>query len=82
MTDVGAKHIEFARRFLRLEGVRVLAENVGDVMPRRVNYFPKTNDVLLKRLRKLANVSLASPEREYMTSLSEPSSAGGVKLFD
>ena len=82
MTDVGAKNIEFARRFLRLEGVRVLAENVGDVTPRRVNYFPKTGDVLLKRLRDLANVSLASREREYLTSLSEDSAAGGVELFD
>ena len=53
MTDVGQKNITFAKDFLKMEGFKIVAEDVGDVYPRRVLYFPTTGVVMLKRLRAL-----------------------------
>jgi chemotaxis protein CheD len=82
MSDVGAKNIEFARRFLRLEGIPLLAESVGEATPRRVNFFAHTGEVLVRRLRTVANDSLAMREREYLSALTAAPASGDVELFD
>ena len=82
MTDVGKKNIEFAKGFLSLEGFRIAAEDVGDMCPRRVVYFPTTGVVMLKRLRALDVVEIAQRETNYMTSLTNKKSDDDVELFD
>ncbi|MFM2288725.1 MAG: putative chemoreceptor glutamine deamidase CheD 1, partial [Pseudomonadota bacterium] len=62
MTDVGARNIEFVHRWLKTEGLRVTVEDVGDVCPRRIVYFPTVGKVLVKRLRSLDGKSIAERE--------------------
>jgi chemotaxis protein CheD len=81
MTDVGAKNIAFARNFLKLEGFRVAAEDLGDVYPRRVLYFPKTGRVMLKRLRALEIDAIASRETQYLKNLARKPADDDVELF-
>jgi chemotaxis protein CheD len=81
MTDVGARNIEFARRFLKLEAFKVISEDVGDVFPRRVMYFPDTGRVLIKRLRSLDCHTIASRETQYLGTLSKAPTTGEVELF-
>lgn len=40
LSDIGAKNAEFAKRFLKNEGIRVVAENLGGDRGRRVEYAP------------------------------------------
>jgi chemotaxis protein CheD len=68
-TDVGAKNIAFAREFLRQEGLRVLAEDLGDVYPRRVVYFPHTGAAMVKRLPALGAPGVAKQESQYLETL-------------
>ena len=82
MTDVGKKNIAFAKGFLKLEGFKIAAEDVGDVYPRRVVYFPATGVVMLKRLRALDVVEIARRETNYLTSLAVKPTDNDVELFE
>jgi chemotaxis protein CheD len=82
MTDVGRKNIDFAREYLRIEGFRIAAEDVGDACPRRVLYFPTTGVVMLKRLRALDVVEIARRETNYLSSLATKAADDDVELFD
>jgi chemotaxis protein CheD len=82
MSDIGAKNIEFARGFLRLEGFRVAAEDVGATCPRHVDYYPATGRVMMKRLRSLEAQSISHREAEYRKRLVEQPPADDVELFD
>jgi chemotaxis protein CheD len=81
MTDVGRKNIAFAKDFLKLEGFKIVAEDVGDVFPRRVVYFPSTGVVMLKRLRALDVVEIAQRETNYLSSLANKPVESDVELF-
>jgi chemotaxis protein CheD len=82
MTDVGQKNIMFAKQFLKIEGFKVAAEDVGDVCPRRVMYFPATGVVMLKRLRALDVVEIAQRENNYRSTITTKSADADVELFD
>jgi chemotaxis protein CheD len=82
MTDVGQKNIAFARDFLKVEGFKIAAEDVGDVYPRRVIYFPATGVVMLKRLRALDVSAIAQRESIYLTNLVAKPAGDDVELFD
>lgn len=82
LTDIGARNIEFARAFLRLERLAVSAEDVGDVFPRRVVYFPASGRVLVRRLKSLDRREIADTEREHLAKVSTREAGNDVELFD
>ena len=82
MTDVGLKNITFARQYLKVEGFRIVAEDVGDVHPRRVLYLPTTGVVMLKKLRALDVVAIAQRETSYRSSLATKPTDNDVELFN
>lgn len=79
--NVGDRNIEFARKFLAAEGYRVASEDVGGPHPRKVNYFPRTGKVMVKRLRALENRIVARQESNYENSASA-GKPGEIELFD
>lgn len=81
MTDVGARNIRFVREYLALEGLRVVAEDVGEVFPRMLVYFPETGKVKVKRLRSLHNNVIADQEKRYIETVVEKPVAGDIELF-
>jgi len=83
VTDVGARNIEFVHEYLKTEGFRALAEDLGDIYPRRVAYFPTSGKVKVRRLRPLEATAIAERERKYLTDIGSGASQGGdVELFD
>ena len=82
MSDVGAKNIEFVRRYLRMEGFRVAAEDLGADCPRHVEYFPMTGVVMLKRLKALCVRDVADQETRYRSRLLTPAPQDDVELFE
>lgn len=82
MTDVGQRNIAFARSFLQLEGITVAAQDVGDVHPRRVLYFPGTGRVRVKHLRAIDRQTIASGESRYRQTLESNTRGNDVELFD
>jgi len=81
MTDVGMRNITFARDYLATEGLRVVAEDVGDIYPRMVVYFPATGKVRVKRLRSLHNNVIVQEEMRYISSIESKPVGGEIELF-
>lgn len=80
-TEVGARNIAFVRDYLSAEGLKVVAEDVGDIYPRMVIYFPASGVAKVKRLRSLHNNVIASQEKSYVDSIAAKPVAGDVELF-
>lgn len=81
MTDVGARNVAFIREFLKAEGLNIAAEDLGDIYPRRVIYFPESGKVRVRRLQPLEATAIADRERRYQGDLSKKSGGGEVELF-
>lgn len=48
LTDIGARNVEFGRRYLRNEGIPCDAESVGGTRARRLRYWPATGKAQMK----------------------------------
>jgi len=81
MTDVGKKNIEFVREYVRSEGMTVVSEDLGDVYPRRVVFFPETGKVMVKRLLRVGNETINEREKQYREELSHQKVSSDVELF-
>ena len=81
MTDVGMRNIEFVRDYVQTEGLRVVAEDVGDIYPRMVVYFPSTGKVRVKRLRSLHNNVIIEEEICYISTVESKPVGGEIELF-
>lgn len=81
MTDVGKRNIDFVRDYLSIEGLSVVSEDVGDIFPRMVVYFPQTGRARVKRLRSLHNNTIVSQESSYIETIKAKPVAGEIELF-
>jgi chemotaxis protein CheD len=81
MTDVGARNASFVRHYLESEGLKIAAEDLGDIYPRRIIYFPQTGKVRVRRLQPLEATAIADRERRYQGDLARQSGGGDVELF-
>lgn len=79
--NVGERNAEFVRAYLKAEGIRVLAEDLNDIFPRKVYFFPRSGRVLVKKLRELNNNTLVNREQDYASRLAGKNIGGEVDLF-
>ncbi len=79
--NVGERNAAFVRQYLRAENIRVVAEDLNDIYPRKVYFFPRTGKVLVKKLRQLNNNTLVNREQDYANRLQTAPVAGSVELF-
>lgn len=79
--NVGERNARFVREFLHAENIRIVAEDLNDVHPRKVYFFPATGRVLVKKLRQLNNYTLVKREQDYATRLQANDVGGEVDLF-
>jgi chemotaxis protein CheD len=79
--NVGDRNAEFVKRYLKEEGIKVTGEDLLDIYPRKVYYFPKTGKVLVKKLKQLNNYTLVKREEAYSSKLKTNDVGGEVDLF-
>ncbi|HSH98593.1 MAG: chemoreceptor glutamine deamidase CheD [Methylophilaceae bacterium] len=79
--NVGERNANFVLRFLKTEQIKVVGEDLNDIYPRKVYFFPKTGRVLVKKLRQLNNDTLLKREESYANRLKSDSVGGEVELF-
>ena len=79
--NVGERNAQFVRDYLRAENIRIVAEDLNDIYPRKVYYFPRTGKVLVKKLKQLNNNTLVNREQDYASRLQTTPVAGDVELF-
>lgn len=81
-SDVGQRNIEFVQEYIDQEGLTLLSEDVGDVYPRKVLFFPQSGKVRMKKLRSMHNNTLIERERSYMDSIAtDEQVSGDIELF-
>ena len=79
--DIGNRNIEFVRLFMIREGFKAVASDLGGPWPRKVNFFPKTGRVLVKRLRGMETRLVAERERQLSRTPPPQSKPGSIELF-
>jgi chemotaxis protein CheD len=79
--NVGERNAAFVLSFLRNEKIRIMAEDLNDIYPRKVYFFPRTGKVLVKKLMQTHNDTLARREIEYASRLKKQPVAGEIELF-
>ncbi|MCJ8170072.1 chemoreceptor glutamine deamidase CheD [Atopomonas sediminilitoris] len=78
---VGQRNADFVQEYLHTERIPVLAEDMLDVYPRKVYFFPATGRVLVKKLKSLNNTTLLDREMEYSMRIRKVPVAGDIDLF-
>jgi chemotaxis protein CheD len=79
--NVGERNAQFVRDYLKAENIRVTAEDLNDIWPRKVYFFPRTGKVLVKKLKQLHNNTLVNREQDYASKLVAKPVGGAVDLF-
>ncbi|MDX1569718.1 MAG: chemoreceptor glutamine deamidase CheD [Xanthomonadales bacterium] len=80
--DIGERNISFVKSYLRTEGLRIAAQDMGGTAPRRLVYDPRTGVVFVKNLGVQTKQRIAHDELEHMEEIRHHSVGGDVDLFD
>lgn len=78
---VGERNSNFVLNYLQTERIPVVSQDLLDVYPRKVYFFPVTGRVMMKKLARLHNDTVTRREKEYANRLSEVPVAGDIELF-
>jgi chemotaxis protein CheD len=81
VTNVGERNADFARKYLDQENIRVVAESLLDIYPRKIYFFPSSGKVMMKKLRYPNNDTIIEREAEYGARLKSADIQGDVELF-
>ena len=79
-STVGERNAEFVLRFLATEKIKVLAQDLVDIYPRKIYHFTHTGIVRVKKLRDMHNNTIFDREREYSIRI-RATKGGDVELF-
>jgi len=79
--NVGETNAAFVLQYLKTEKIFVAAQDLLDIFPRKVYFFPRTGLVRIKRLRNVHNDTLIKREAEYDKKLHASPMEGDIELF-
>lgn len=80
--DIGLKNIQFVLEYIDTEALQLVSQDLGDIYPRKVNFYPKTGRVRMKKIKNLHNETIASRETQYRSSIKDtPVESGEIELF-
>lgn len=79
--QVGEKNAQFVLEYLATENIPVVAQDLLDIYPRKVYYFPINGRVMMKKLVRVRNDTLIAREREYEARLRRDNVQGDIELF-
>lgn len=82
VSNVGQCNSEFVLNFLETEKIHLAAQDLLDIYPRKVYYFPKSGLVRVKKLKKVHNDTIINREAAYGSRLHLSDLSGDVDLFD
>jgi chemotaxis protein CheD len=82
VANVGERNAEFVLQFLKTEKIAIAAQDLLDIYPRKVYYFPGTGLVRVKKLKQVHNDTIFIRETEYNKRLQYAKLEGDVELFE
>ena len=81
MIDIGRRNVEFVESYLALEGLPIVAQDTGDIYPRKLQFFTETGKVRVRKLEMLRNQTVAEREVRYRHQIMQTADKGTVELF-
>lgn len=81
VNNVGERNAAFVLDYLQTENIAVAAQDLLDIHPRKVYFFPRTARVLVKKLRNIHNDTIVERDKTYSSRLSVADVQGDVELF-
>ena len=81
IANIGQKNASFVKEFLAREKIPIVAEDLLDIYPRKVYFFPQTGRVLVKKLKSVHNNTIVDREKDYSSRLRQSKVEGDVELF-
>jgi chemotaxis protein CheD len=81
VTNVGVRNVDFAQQYLEKEKIRVVAESLLDIYPRKIYFFPNSGRVMMKKLHHPNNDTVIEREAEYSSRLKHADIQGDVEIF-
>ena len=78
--NVGERNAAFVLDFLKTEGIRVISQDLMDIHPRRVAFFPASGKAMCKKLTK-TDSSIVTAEQQYTAKINTTEVAGDIELF-
>lgn len=81
IANVGLSNAEFVIDYLKTENISLAAQDLLDIYPRKVYYFPATGRTLVKKLRSVHNDTIIQREQQYISRIRASDIQGDVELF-
>jgi chemotaxis protein CheD len=78
---IGTRNARFVLGYLQAESIPVLAQDLGDVHPRKVGFFAQTGRALVRQLPISRDEEIVRAERALYGRLARTPVAGSVELF-
>jgi len=79
--NVGERNTKFVRDYLQTERIPVVSEDVLDIYPRKVCFFPVTGKAMVKRLAHAHPETMAQEKRGSVATVVQTTAGGSVDLF-
>lgn len=80
-THIGWHNIGFTFDYLYTEGFEVAAQDIGDVYPRKIMFYPTTGRVRVRKLDAVRNESIVQQEAAYRNTVNQQPVEGDIELF-
>ncbi len=81
ISNVGERNADFVLDYLRTENIALTGQDLLDIHPRKVYFFPRTARVLVKKLRGIHNDTILERDKQYLSRLNVAEVQGDVELF-
>lgn len=81
VNQVGDRNVDFVLHYLQEERIPIAAQDLLDVYPRKVYFFPNTGRVLVRKLKSQHNTTIIDREAEYRKKIAVAKVSGDVELF-
>ena len=82
VTKVGERNAKFVRNYLMRERIPIVAEDLLDIYPRKIYFFPDQDVVKVRKLIRLHNDTITQREQEHDKRICDDEIANGtVDLF-
>lgn len=81
VNQVGDRNAEFVLKYLRAEKIPITAQDLLDIYPRKIYFFPAEGRVLVRKLKTQHNSTILDREMEYRKKIASKKVSGDVELF-
>lgn len=81
LTGIGLKNIGFVLDYIDTEGLELTGQDLGDIYPRKVLYFPSEGRVRVKKLANINGDTIVTRELRYREEIENTPVESDVELF-